>query len=141
MELLSNLLWLKQTNLIFFCFTLVLLATCIYNFQLEKEIQAKEQERREKVYSNLSGQIAGTKSPRSNYRSNSSGVPQQVGYDTDFDTLDEPVWETISRDLKLVSGKFSKVLVPASKEQNILRDWDLWGPLFICVALSLYVFN
>lgn len=105
---------------------------------MEKEIQAKEQERRDKAYSDLSGQIAGTK-PIKN-RSNQIGNFEQVGYDIDFNTLDEPVWNTISRDLKLVSNKFSKVLVPSSKGQNVLKDWDLWGPLFICVALSLLEF-
>uniref|UniRef100_A0A915EFK7 Protein YIPF n=1 Tax=Ditylenchus dipsaci TaxID=166011 RepID=A0A915EFK7_9BILA len=66
-----------------------------------------------------------------------NGLPVEPSYDTDFDTLDEPVWDTINRDLKLVSGKFAQVLVPAKKEQNVLKNWDLWGPLFICVALSL----
>ncbi|KAI1713543.1 yip1 domain-containing protein [Ditylenchus destructor] len=102
---------------------------------LEKEIEAKEQDRRSKAYTELSGQIAGapgTSVPKP--RRSSAAEPS---HDTDFDTLDEPIWDTITRDLKLVSAKFAQVLVPAKKEQNVLKDWDLWGPLFICVALSL----
>jgi hypothetical protein len=36
----------------------------------------------------------------------------------------------------LIGAKFIQVLVPA-KNQNCLQDWDLWGPLFVCVLLSL----
>lgn len=42
-----------------------------------------------------------------------------------------------NRDLKLLYGKFAQVLLPAKSQQNVLADWDLWGPLFICVTLSL----
>ncbi|KAI6184708.1 Protein YIPF [Aphelenchoides bicaudatus] len=54
----------------------------------------------------------------------------------DFDTLDEPVIVTIKRDARLIAAKFMQVLVPP-KNQNCLQDWDLWGPLFICVILAL----
>lgn len=57
------------------------------NFQLEKEIEAKEQDRRSKAYTELSGQIAGapgTSVPKP--RRSSAAEPS---HDTDFDTLDE----------------------------------------------------
>ncbi|VDD86827.1 unnamed protein product [Enterobius vermicularis] len=60
----------------------------------------------------------------------------EPGLETDFDTLDEPVWDTVKRDLRTVGNKFAHVLVPRSDKQ-LLRDWDLWGPLFICVFISL----
>lgn len=74
-------------------------------------------------------------------------------------TLDEPVLETIMRDVRSVYSKLRVVLLPLdrttpfgyagiSQEElqpgtnqlvviNRLRDWDLWGPLLICLWLSV----
>ncbi|XP_068105766.1 protein YIPF6 isoform X2 [Hyperolius riggenbachi] len=54
----------------------------------------------------------------------------------DFSTLDEPVKDTIMRDLKAVGKKFFHVMYP-KKSTALLRDWDLWGPLVLCVSLAL----
>mmetsp|Transcript_41 Transcript_41/g.77 ORF Transcript_41/g.77 Transcript_41/m.77 type:complete len:265 (+) Transcript_41:34-828(+) len=93
-----------------------------------------------------------------------------------YSTLDEPVRETIMRDVRAVSDKLRVVILPlditllkkrfggcvyysninahdeqedeqeeeeitaSSTEQailNKLRDWDLWGPLLICLAFSV----
>jgi hypothetical protein len=56
-------------------------------------------------------------------------------------TLDESIYDTISRDLKQVGDKLKVVLLPlgANRQQNVLaklRDWDLWGPLLVCLLLS-----
>jgi hypothetical protein len=56
-------------------------------------------------------------------------------------TLDEPVSETIMRDLRNVGSKLKVVLMPLredAKEDVIekLREWDLWGPLLVCLLLS-----
>nr|XP_033802542.1 protein YIPF6 isoform X2 [Geotrypetes seraphini] len=56
--------------------------------------------------------------------------------DEDSSTLDEPVKETIMRDLKAVGKKFVHVMYPR-KSSALLRDWDLWGPLVLCVTLAL----
>uniref|UniRef100_A0A5S6QLD0 Protein YIPF n=2 Tax=Trichuris muris TaxID=70415 RepID=A0A5S6QLD0_TRIMR len=56
--------------------------------------------------------------------------------DSDFYTLDEPVWETVKRDLQSVWIKLSCVVFPQSN-QKLLRNWDLWGPLFICIFIAL----
>ncbi|KAH9383453.1 hypothetical protein HPB48_024962 [Haemaphysalis longicornis] len=40
------------------------------------------------------------------------------------------------RDLKAIGVKFGHVLYPKQKN-TILRDWDLWGPLILCVFLAL----
>ncbi|XP_056665360.1 protein YIPF6 isoform X1 [Monodelphis domestica] len=56
--------------------------------------------------------------------------------DDDYSTLDEPVKETIIRDLKAVGKKFVHVMYP-KKSNALLRDWDLWGPLVLCVSLAL----
>lgn len=52
------------------------------------------------------------------------------------DTLDEPISTTIKRDLFAVGQKFGHALYPKSS-QALIRDWDLWGPLFLCVFLAL----
>jgi protein YIPF6 len=58
-------------------------------------------------------------------------------------TLDEPISVTIGRDLGQVAGKLRVVLMPiGSKDNNEatlskLREWDLWGPLLVCLLLSL----
>ncbi|VDN83027.1 unnamed protein product [Brugia pahangi] len=97
---------------------------------LEKEISAKEQERRDQQYIDLSGEIAGVTSSKPRRSINEPDL------NSDFDTLDEPVWDTIRRDLHTVVAKFGQVMTPRSSQQ-LLRDWDLWGPLFICVFISL----
>lgn len=77
-----------------------------------------------------------------------------------FSTLDEPVRETIMRDVRSVASKIKVVLLPLNKtnpleyayvstEEEVeqdenqkkvlatLRDWDLWGPLIVCLSLSI----
>uniref|UniRef100_A0A7N8YRB6 Protein YIPF n=1 Tax=Mastacembelus armatus TaxID=205130 RepID=A0A7N8YRB6_9TELE len=56
--------------------------------------------------------------------------------DDEFSTLDEPVKETVLRDLRAVGNKFIHVLYPR-RSSALLRDWDLWGPLLLCVTLAL----
>lgn len=55
-------------------------------------------------------------------------------------TLDEPVSETIMRDLRAVAAKLKIVLMPRQDQEGVLqklKEWDLWGPLLICLTLSL----
>ena len=55
-------------------------------------------------------------------------------------TLDEPVIDTFLRDLKQVGDKLKVVLVPLSQQGESLkklREWDLWGPLLVCLLLSM----
>ncbi|KRY08998.1 Protein YIPF6, partial [Trichinella patagoniensis] len=56
--------------------------------------------------------------------------------DNESATLDEPVLNTILRDLKAVSSKLRAVIFPRSENQ-LIRDWDLWGPLFLCVFIAV----
>ncbi|KAK5969233.1 hypothetical protein GCK32_003506 [Trichostrongylus colubriformis] len=79
---------------------------------LEKEIAAKEHAHRNPP-TELSGNIDGMGGP-------SRARPMQE-----------------SRDLRTVGMKFGHVIFPSSDRQQLLKDWDLWGPLFICVGLSL----
>eukprot|EP00929_Paragymnodinium_shiwhaense_P061971 TRINITY_DN30947_c0_g2_i3.p1 TRINITY_DN30947_c0_g2~~TRINITY_DN30947_c0_g2_i3.p1 ORF type:complete len:236 (+),score=47.98 TRINITY_DN30947_c0_g2_i3:174-881(+) len=53
-------------------------------------------------------------------------------------TLDEPVKETIMRDLRSIASKIKYVMLPSSRDDlgNRLKDWDLWGPLLLCLLLG-----
>jgi len=57
-----------------------------------------------------------------------------------LNTLDEPVVETLMRDLRSVWEKLKIVLLPLGQSRDSvlekLRDWDLWGPLLVCLLLS-----
>ncbi|RLU16885.1 hypothetical protein DMN91_010954 [Ooceraea biroi] len=46
----------------------------------------------------------------------------------EFNTLDEPIKDTILRDVRAVGKKFLHVLYPKEKK-SLLKEWDLWGPL------------
>ena len=63
-------------------------------------------------------------------RESSSGIPNLAS------TLDEPVSVTISRDLKAVAYKFGHVFFP-KRSSLLLKDWDLWGPMFLSVLLAV----
>ena len=54
-------------------------------------------------------------------------------------TLDEPVRVTIMRDLSAIAEKLKYVMLPTSRHDKMrgLRDWELWGPFFLCIILSL----
>ena len=46
-----------------------------------------------------------------------------------LDTLDEPISETLMRDLKGIITKVKHVILPTSKSsayKSVLKDWDLW---------------
>ncbi|RCH96258.1 Yip1 member 6, partial [Rhizopus stolonifer] len=86
-----------------------------------------------------------TKQPLLNPFANLSGsigtVPSTNEPDTTFsytgeDTLDEPVSVTILRDLKQVGRKLQQVLNPKG-DRGVLKEWDLWGPLILCLTLAI----
>eukprot|EP00730_Choanoeca_flexa_P006504 TRINITY_DN12164_c0_g2_i1.p2 TRINITY_DN12164_c0_g2~~TRINITY_DN12164_c0_g2_i1.p2 ORF type:complete len:237 (+),score=61.37 TRINITY_DN12164_c0_g2_i1:96-806(+) len=51
-------------------------------------------------------------------------------------TLDEPVWDTIKRDLLAILTKFYYVFLP-HQGKALLNDWDLWGPMALTMTLAL----
>ncbi|EGD76143.1 Yip1 domain family [Salpingoeca rosetta] len=53
------------------------------------------------------------------------------------DTLDEPVWDTLKRDLGQIINKFTHVIVPRKGNRELLRNWDLWGPMGLTMTLAL----
>lgn len=63
----------------------------------------------------------------------------QVGIgSSDFtSSLEEPVEESVRRDLLKVWTKLKLVLIPQADQSSDVRDWDLWGPLFLCLLLAL----
>lgn len=93
------------------------------------------------------------------------GTPVANQHESEFfaplSTLDEPVRETIMRDVRSVASKLKVVLLPmerslpyggyagVSQSETIdltqrdkqiiesLRDWDLWGPLVVCLGLAV----
>lgn len=93
--------------------------------------------------SDLEGDLSGAKKLPTNKNQSTS---LNLGYDSsannaqyrpDFvSTLDEPVIVTISRDLKAVGYKFGHVFFPKSSSL-LLKEWDLWGPLSLCVFLAI----
>lgn len=88
------------------------------------------------------------------------------GRDQPLSTLDETVWATLSRDITAVYTKLLAVLWPryswrkwpdaqdlveggfhngqaafgggptGAGQDKVVREWDLWGPLLFCLALS-----
>ncbi|KAG8836962.1 hypothetical protein FRC20_006847 [Serendipita sp. 405] len=90
----------------------------------------------------LSGNI-GSSSGSNNTGANSNrrwigNVQVETRY-TGLDTLDEPVTATIGRDLLSIYAKLVQVLYPrgANDSAPALRDWDLWGPLVLCLGLAV----
>ncbi|CAD8171678.1 unnamed protein product [Paramecium octaurelia] len=54
-------------------------------------------------------------------------------------TLDEPVLDTLLRDINMILYKLSYVIIPRMKETQgrKLRNWDLWGPLLLSLLLAM----
>ena len=54
-------------------------------------------------------------------------------------TLDEPIMETLKRDLFAIANKVKYVAVPKMTERKLeeLYNWDLWGPLLFCFLYSI----
>ncbi|KRT81652.1 hypothetical protein AMK59_5332 [Oryctes borbonicus] len=86
-------------------------------------------ETRLEMLDDVGGFVEGEMSIPSVQKSNKPGEP-------DFNTLDEPIRETILRDVKTVAVKFTYVLFPKEKK-TLLREWDLWGPLVLCTFMAM----
>ncbi|CAB4399249.1 Yip1-domain-containing protein [Rhizophagus irregularis] len=74
-----------------------------------------------------------------NIEQTSTSVSGSIGQQTRpyaNDTLDEPVSVTILRDLRNVAIKLQQVLNPKGR-RDVLKDWDLWGPLILCLSLAI----
>ncbi|XP_021893196.1 protein YIPF6 homolog [Carica papaya] len=74
--------------------------------------------------------------------STSSGGPNiaSTGFGSPPNTLTEPVWDTVKRDLSRIVSNLKLVVFPNPYRDDpgkALRDWDLWGPFFFIVFLGL----
>ncbi|KAL3841036.1 hypothetical protein ACJIZ3_025627 [Penstemon smallii] len=71
--------------------------------------------------------------------STSSGIASS-GFGPSPNTLTEPVWDTVKRDLSRIMSNLKLVVFPNPYREDpgkALRDWDLWGPFFFIVFLGL----
>ncbi|KAF8843750.1 Yip1-domain-containing protein [Paxillus ammoniavirescens] len=86
----------------------------------------------------VSGNIGRSNGPSNPPRQTVGGIRVETRY-TGADTLDEPVTTTIARDLLSIYSKLVQVLYPRRTSGHNLtrrRDWDLWGPLLLCLGLG-----
>ncbi|KAL9224317.1 hypothetical protein vseg_000363 [Gypsophila vaccaria] len=63
-----------------------------------------------------------------------------TGFGAAPNTLTEPVWDTVKRDLARIVSNLKLVVFPNPYREDpgkALRDWDLWGPFFFIVFLGL----
>lgn len=67
-----------------------------------------------------------------------TNVPEQQE-ESSYDTLDESIADTLKRDLSRICHKCQYVLIPRFKvdKKKELQNWDLWGPLIICMSLCI----
>ncbi|CAI9098517.1 OLC1v1035182C1 [Oldenlandia corymbosa var. corymbosa] len=71
------------------------------------------------------------------------GGPSNIassGFGPAPNTLTEPVWDTVKRDLSRIVSNLKLVVFPNPFRDDpgkALRDWDLWGPFFFIVFLGL----
>ncbi|KAF8520250.1 hypothetical protein BU17DRAFT_89261 [Hysterangium stoloniferum] len=86
----------------------------------------------------LSGNIGSSSGTARGPRRTVGGVRVETRY-SGADTLDEPVMATIARDLMSIYSKLVQVLYPrrSGGSREVLRDWDLWGPLLLCLLLGV----
>lgn len=81
--------------------------------------------------------------PISSSSSAGNGRPTSIasaGFGSPQNTLTEPVWDTVKRDLSRIVSNLKLVVFPNPYREDpgkALRDWDLWGPFFFIVFLGL----
>lgn len=72
----------------------------------------------------------------------SHNAPTGFGGGPSANTLTEPVWLTIKRDLVRIGANLRLVVFPNPYREDpgqALRDWDLWGPFFFIVFLGVAI--
>ncbi|CAM6104806.1 unnamed protein product [Calypogeia fissa] len=70
----------------------------------------------------------------------SAGGAAAFGGGPVYDTLTEPVYVTLKRDVVRVVSNLKQVVFPNPYREDpgkALRDWDLWGPFFFIIFLAL----
>ncbi len=85
------------------------------------------------------GAVSGSLSSLSSSPASDSAASSSSG-GAPLDTLDEPVLDTVMRDVRQVGTKLRYVLLPTLPPSDALRElrnWDLWGPLLLCLSLAV----
>ncbi|CAG2054309.1 unnamed protein product [Timema podura] len=85
------------------------------------------------MFEDFGGSVEGDMTVPNQQRNQQLGKPE-------FNTLDEPIRDTVLRDLKAVGVKFYHVLYPKEKK-SLLKEWDLWGPLLLCTFMAISFFQ
>lgn len=70
----------------------------------------------------------------------SAGPPPPAAFGSPANTLDEPVSETIRRDLRRIGKNLVMVVFPfqdRTHQSAALRNWDLWGPMVFAITLAV----
>ncbi|XP_071698671.1 protein YIP4b-like [Rutidosis leptorrhynchoides] len=78
--------------------------------------------------------------PSSNPNRTANAGSNMNGFGSAPNTLTEPVWDTVKRDLSRIVSNLKLVVFPNPYREDpgkALRDWDLWGPFFFIVFLGL----
>lgn len=79
--------------------------------------------------------------PNRNANAGTNGQQSSMtGFGSPPNTLTEPVWDTVKRDLSRIVSNLKLVVFPNPFREDpgkALRDWDLWGPFFFIVFLGL----
>lgn len=63
----------------------------------------------------------------------------KLSIEDDLNQLDEPIMQTLIRDLYGIYSKMKIIALPLSSYdiyKIVLRGWDLWGPLLLCTFLA-----
>lgn len=53
-----------------------------------------------------------------------------------LNTLEESILQSIFRDIKQMLRRVRYIIVPFGSGDKKLKNWDLWGPLVLCIWLS-----
>ena len=64
--------------------------------------------------------------------------PHSTSSQPHVSTLDEPLWQTIMRDVRRIWANLILVVFPFTnrdQQSSALRNWDLWGPMVRSVSL------
>ncbi|KAM3301255.1 hypothetical protein P3S67_015756 [Capsicum chacoense] len=72
--------------------------------------------------------------------SSGQSIIAATGFGSPPNTLTEPVWDTVKRDLSRIISNLKLVVFPNPYREDpgkAVRDWDLWGPFFFIVFLGL----
>ncbi len=98
---------------------------------LTKEEEEEEEDKKEKII-NENSEIKITSI-------SSSEQYKKALDDKNKNTINEPIGDTIKRDLYLIWTKLKYVINPFVKEKDRnkhIKQWDLWGPLLLIIFLA-----